>query len=492
MENQGKDTWRGESGFIWSLIGSAVGFGNLLSFSAQAYKNGGGAFLIPYLLAHVIIGLPLLFLESLMGQKYQKPLVTIYGQEVKRKGRFFGWFAVLTCLTIGGFYMVLTGFSVGYTALSLVGELPQDTGNFFRETFLGVSSGLGDMGGLSWPILISTLVVAIFTWLVVVRQVQSGIERLCVIFLPMLSALVLAAAVVVCFLPGASIGFTHFLSPDYSKLWQGHLWRDAFGQAFFSLSLGLGIVTGYSRHNESTFSLKRAMVWVAVGDVAISAVAGWAIFGCMGFLSHDLGVPFSAVLTSESPFEIGFVIFPVILSKFGPAVSQVVAPLFFFSIFIAGVTGVFSIVEAVVGNVQFEFHKSRPVAVSIAMGAVTLLALPFCMGNGQYLLDALVPMVLGNNMLIGGIAEICVFLYVVRAFKTDPFWTGFSGRAPYLLLRYPVLLALVGTLGWVVTWELIAPFSCADMVRWGYFGGVVTIAVALALWPSKTACVARA
>ena len=178
-------TWKNQSGFVWSLIGSAVGFANILSFSAQVYKNGGGAFLIPYLIALFIIGIPFLILEGLIGHRMKAPIVTAYATVFGTFGKMFGWLAVIACLTIGGFYIVLTGYSVAYTYFSAVDAIPVDSKTFFIHTFLKTTSGIREVGGISLPIFFSTIAVVIATWFVLARNIQSGIEKVCSIFMPL-------------------------------------------------------------------------------------------------------------------------------------------------------------------------------------------------------------------------------------------------------------------------------------------------------------------
>ena len=143
------------------------------------------------------------------------------------------------------------------------------------------------------------------------------------------------------------------------------------------------------------------MIRVALADFAISFISGLIIFGCIGYISVEKSLDFHQIAKASSIFDIGYVIFPVILQTFGPFLSQIIGSIFFFSIFIAGITGVFSIVESIVGNIRVEFSMPRTKAVAIAMGLITVMTLPFCMGNSVYIMDALSPMVLGNNMLIG-------------------------------------------------------------------------------------------
>lgn len=461
-----QDTWSKESGYIWSMIGSAVGFANILSFSALCYKNGGGAFLVPYIVAHLVIGLPMLFLEGVIGQRTKLPLVSAMGNVGGVAGKSLGWFAVLSCATIGGFYIVLTGFSVAFTYFAAKGTELMGSTHFFKEVFLHDSGSLSHSGGIALGVLFSTLFVAAFVWLVLSRNIRSGVEKICSIFLPLLAVLVVLFSIATLFLPGSAEGIKNYLIPDFSRLSSWSLWRDVFGQVFFSLSLGLGIVTGYSRHNPENFSIKRAMYKVALGDFLISFIAGFAIFGCIGFMSLKTSTPFAELIRSDSPFEIGFVIFPMILSQFGELTARLVGPLFFFCIFIAGVTGVFSIVESVAGSIEVELNKKRKSAVAIAMTLITLLALPFCMGNGQYLIDALAPMVLGDAFLIGGIAEIIFFLIISSVIRKESiWWKGGKRTFSFLSLKFVVLPLLSVTLLGALISEVRGGMHLPQIVR---------------------------
>lgn len=448
------------------MIGSAVGFANILSFSALCYKNGGGAFLIPYVIAHLIIGLPMLFLEGTVGQSTKLPLVSALGGSSRK---LFGWFAVLTCATIGGFYIVLTGFSVAYTYFAASGHLSLESTSFFKEVFLRDSGSLSHFGGIAIGVLLSTFAVAAFTWVVMARNIRSGVEKLCSIFLPLLAVLVLVFSIAVFFLPGAAQGIKNYLIPDFSRLGNWTLWRDVFGQVFFSLSLGLGIVTGYSRHNPESFNIKRSMYKVALGDFIISFVSGIAIFGCIGFMSAHSGIAFSELVRSDSAFEIGFVIFPMILSQFGDLLGRIIGPIFFFCIFIAGVTGVFSIVESVAGSIEVEFKQSRKRAVGFAMAIISALALPFCLGNGQHVVGALAPMVLGNAFLVGGIAEIVIFLMLSNLIQKEEIWAGKKGYSfSFHALRFFVLPLLSLTLVGALYQELSSGIHLEEIVRWSW------------------------
>lgn len=477
MSNQeeNRSTWKTQAGYVWALVGSAVGFANILSFSAQVYKNGGGAFLIPYGIALFVLGIPLLILEGIIGYRLQSPLVTAYGITWGKPGKSLGWLAVISCLTIGGFYIVLTGYSVAYTYFSALNAIPEDSQSFFLRSVLQATPSLADFGQLSIPIFLATAVVALTTWFVLSRNVRDGIERVCSIFMPLLALIMTLFAIIVSFLPGGSEGWYYYLKPDFSRLLDFSLWRDVFGQLFFSLSLGLGIVVGYSRHTSATTNVPRAMLWVALGDFAVSFISGAAIFGCLAHISYTQQIPFDSILTSDSTFEIGFIVFPKMLKFFGSSAAQWIGVIFFFCIFIAGITGVFSIVESIAGNVEVEFRLSRQHSVTITVAALMGLATLFCMGNASHLIDALAPMVLGINMLIGGLALIVSFMFSTGfpAFSDSKRLTYFGFCLKYLA---PTILGviLIGNLS-----QEFQEFDLAKIVRWAWFAIAIAAAGAL-------------
>lgn len=465
--SQESSTWRSQSGYVWSLIGSAVGFANLLSFSAQVYKNGGGAFLIPYMMALLALGVPMLILEGLIGKKWKMPLVGAYGQRWGKIGKTLGWLSVFACLTIGSFYIVLTGYSAAYTYFAATNQIPEDTKTFFIEQFLQTTSSISEFGQLSIPIFLATLAVATIAWFVLIRQVKDGIERICSSFMPIMAVIMLVFAITVCFLPGGMDGWIYYLKPDFSKLLDAGLWRDVFGQLFFSLSLGLGIVVGYSRYTKQETDIPQAMFWVAIGDFTVSFISGFAIFGCLAHISYTQQIPFDAILNTDSTFEIGFILFPEILKHFGPVLSPIIGTIFFFCVFIAGITGVFSIIESISGNVEVEYKMSRFKSVSIVIAVMASIATLFCMGNASYLIDALAPMTLGTNMLIGGLALVLVFVHS-RSQTQDLLWQPEEERTWIVFCLKTIAPAVLTVILAANLWQEGQSFDMAKMIRWSW------------------------
>lgn len=481
MEITKKNSWAHQSGYIWALIGSAVGFANVLSFSSKAYFYGGGAFLIPFITAVIVLGIPLLCLEGIIGQHFNLPLVSAYAKVAGNNGKFFGWLAIIAVTTIGGFYILLTGWTIAYCYFTASNSIPSDALTFLNESFLHKSSGITDVGSFATFMFICTVIIGLIAWYIVSRDIRSGIEKICSVFLPILAFLITLFTLIVMFLPGAWIGFSHYIIPDFTVLKNSRLWLDAFGHIFFSLSLGLGIITGYSRHAGKSINIARSMIMVTLGDFIVSCSAGFAVFGCIGYLSFIKGIPFNTIVTSSSPFEMGFVIFPTILKTFGTILYPVIGALFFFCIFIAGITGVFSIIESCAGNIEVEFKFSRKKAVTIATAIMIGLAALFCMGNGQYIIGAIDPMVCGFNMLISGIAEIVFFVWLSPIIKNNKIWFKRSGSRSllYYCVAYivPLCLALVFVMALMHEWQ--GGINYAKIIRWGWLVGAGIIAFVL-------------
>ncbi len=482
--------WKSQAGYIWSVLGSAVGFANILSFSSQAYKNGGGAFLIPYCLALFILGIPLLILEGIIGQKTQSPFVTAFSRVWGKTGKTLGWLSVIACLTIGAFYIVLTGYSLAYTYFAASGAIADDTQGFFLNQFLHITPSLKDFGSLSWWVFLPMVATAVAAYFVMARSIRDGIEKVCSFFMPLLALIVALFAVVASLLPGGTDGWVHYLTPDFSRLSDPLLWRDVFGQLFFSLSLGLGIIVGYSRHTGTVANVPRALLYVALGDFAVSFISGAAIFATLAHISHVQGIPFESLASSDSTFELGFIIFPKILKFLGPVLSQSVGAIFFFCLFIAGITGLFSIAESIAGNVEVEFNLTRKNAVRISLFAISGLALFFCMGNASHLIDALAPMVLGTNMLIGGLILIAAFQFGSLEISRDPVWRGrWNLNRFFLRVLAPPILAIIlaGNL-----MEEFASFDLMKGVRWVWFFGAIIASAALAQVAKRSLAAERA
>ena len=466
---QKENKWQSNIGYIWAMIGAGVGFGPILSFSSRCYFNGGGAFLIPLAVAVVVLGFPLLILEGVIGQQFQLPLVAAYGRVGGKLGRFFGWLAVFGVLSIGSYYCVITAWTIAYIYYAGMDMIPADTATFFTQTFLGDSGALTTIGSISVPIVLSIICISAVTWIVTVRSIKKGIEKFCSVFLPLLFVLLIGLLTFISFLPGAWTGFSYFLQPEFSQLLRPEIWLAAFGHVFFSLSLALAIIVGYSRYTDKSVNIAQSMLWVVIAEICTSIVAGLVIFGGIGYMAHIQQVPFTSVITS-SLFGLGFIVFPKVILLFPLALRIIIGSIFFFCVFIAGITGMFAIVEAAAGNFEVELSWTRHKAISITTFAIFCMALLYSGGNGAYIIDALDAMVAGFNIIISGLAEIIFFMYCAPQILAHTVWFSRPGvRAfRYYALRYAAPVALLLVLISSFATELSANFTIVHAIRWGW------------------------
>jgi neurotransmitter:Na+ symporter, NSS family len=463
------EKWRSNIGYIWAMIGSAVGFGPILSFSARCYFNGGGAFLIPLAIAVMVLGFPLLVLEGVIGQEFQLPLVSAYGRIAGKWGKFFGWLAVLGVLSIGSYYCVITAWTMAYIFYASADMIPTDTATFFTQYFLKDSGALTTIGTISMPIVISIIMVSLCTWFVMVQNIKKGVEKFCSIFLPILFVLLIGLLVFIGSLPGAWNGFAYFLTPEFSQLRNPEIWLAAFGHVFFSLSIALAIIVGYSRYTDKSVNIAHSMLWVVIAEICTSIIAGLVIFGGIGHMAYIQGIPFAHVISS-SLFGLGFIVFPKVIVMFPYLVRVVVGAVFFFCVFIAGITGLFSIVEAVAGNCEVEFSWNRRKAISIITALIFCMALLYSGGNGTSIIDALDVMVSGFNVVFAGLVEIIVFMYFSSQVISHPAWFSHPHKRAwrYYALKYIAPIVLLIILGSSLVAEFRADFTLVQYIRWGW------------------------
>ncbi len=464
-----KRGWNSESGYVWSMIGSAVGFANILSFGAKTYQNGGGVFLIPLLIAVMLLGLPMLILEGLAGKTFQSPLVTSFGKIMGQRGKFLAWPTVFGVITIGGFYTVLCTWSLAYIWFSGTGTIPATTESFFHDTFLHVTSSVSELGSFSWSIGLGSLVLLIVIYKINSSPIAKGIEKLSKFFLPILMGLLLLFLVGVFFLPGAMSGMKYLVTPDFSVLRDSKLWLLAFGHVFFSLSIGLAIISGYSAYTEESINITRSMVLVVLGDLSTSIVSAFVIFGCLGHLAFITETPFTEVVSSSS-FGLGFVVFPKLFQSFPSPLGAIVGVLFFFSLFLAGITGLMSIIEAAVGNITTELSFSRSKATFLVCTIVGTLSLLFSFGNAAHLIDVLDYMAAGVNVLLSGFIQIVLFLYVNKTLSEKKEWFRNGKKKFYFYsLKYLSPLLILIILFTRIYDDLTTSFDLSKGIRWSWF-----------------------
>jgi len=355
-------------GFILAAAGSAVGIGNLVGFPVNAAKNGGGAFLLMYALFVFFICLPVMIAEMAVGRKTQKEPVGAYNSLSggSKLWSFAGILGVITPFMIAVFYMVITVWLFGYITLILAGNLDLlATGdyftNFVKDEYL----------------FAALVVVSAMVYFILVAGVKEGIEKAAKILMPTLFIMLIAMVIYVLTLDNAIEGVKFFLIPEIDKLTPTII-NSALSQAFFSLSLGMGILITYGSYIDNKTDIVGSAKFVAITDTAVAFTAGLMILPAI--FSFDPNVDPDQLSNSGVALIFTFLpkIFLALQVSLGYFGASAIAVCFFLLVFFAAITSLVSIIEVPVSYLVTEKCQSRKKALKTLLmtaGILTIFAL---------------------------------------------------------------------------------------------------------------------
>lgn len=383
MVQQTREQWGTRAGFLMAAIGSAVGLGNIWRFPYVAYDNGGGAFLVPYLIALLTAGIPLLILEYSIGHRYRASAPLAY-RRIFRPAEAIGWWQVAICFVIASYYSVILAWALRYAGFSFTKDWGSDAESFFLNDFLqsgDPGAPTSWVGGIFWPMLLIWAVVMVILWL----GVRRGIEIANRIFMPTLVLFFGALVVRALTLDGAAKGLDAFFTPDWGALTDGSVWVAAYGQIFFSLSIGFGIMVTYASYLGRKADLSGSALVAGFTNSSFEILAGIGVFATLGFMAQANGIAVGD--TVESGPGLAFITFPTVISEM--PMGPLFGVLFFLSLAIAGLTSLISIVQVIVSSVQDRLRLARTPAVVVVTGALAVASLAaFPTDVGLPLLDA--------------------------------------------------------------------------------------------------------
>ncbi len=332
-------------GFLFAAIGSAVGLGNIWRFPYMVGMNGGGAFLIPYLIGVVVFALPLMLLEFYTGRKFRGSVMTAMRRIDKRLWPV-GLMPLVLSTAILSYYLVVSGWTLAYFLFSF-SSYPE---------FHSFVSGL-------YPLLFFAAALAI-TSAIVLRGIKHGIEKTSMIMMPVfmlvLGILVLNSLT----LPGLSKGLSFYLTPDFSYLAKPQTWVMGISQAFFSLSVGYGILLTYGSYLGRRRNIPKYSLQIAGADTAIALLGGLMVFP----------IVFTFGLDPASGTELSFVSLPQVFQSM--PFGLILGTLFFLLLFIAAITSAVSILEVGVSGMIDELGWSRMKSVGLLSFAVFFMGVP--------------------------------------------------------------------------------------------------------------------
>ncbi|MFO7942613.1 MAG: sodium-dependent transporter [Bacillota bacterium] len=337
--------WSSERTFVLSASAAAVGLGNLWRFPYMVGENGGAPFIVAYLAAVVFIGLPLMILEFALGRQSRGNTVGMF-RYLNRKVSWFGWLVVGLTTLIMSYYLVITGWTLGYAVASFSGKLAP-----FQE--------FTDSYNSLWYFVITTLATG---W--IVAQGVSGIEKFAAWMMPGLVAMVVGLAAYGLTLPGRAEAIQFLFKLDFEPLRDPQLWFFAVGQAFYSLTVGSGYLITYGSSIGSGVPIGRSSVSIAGVETTMAFLAGFMIFP----------IVFTFGMTPNAGSELAFNSLPVAFSEMG--IGFLIAPLFFVMFFAAALSSCVGGIRVISATIEEELSVPRQKAVYLTTAIVLLLGLP--------------------------------------------------------------------------------------------------------------------
>ena len=340
-----REKWSSSIGFFLASIGSAVGIGNIWRFPYLVGENGGGAFLIPYLIAVFLLGLPLMILEFALGRHFKTSVVPAFST-IGKKSRLAGFFLVFVMVMIVSYYLVITGWVLAYSLFFIIGNpipFSQFTDSYYPLLFF--------------------LISGVVSFFVVRAGVRQGIEKLSKFLIPILFAMLLTLVIFALSLPGAMQGIEFYLTPDFSKLSDPLVWTAAFGQAFFSLGVGTGIMFTYGSYMRDENIAKSAGI-ITIADLFVAILGGFVVFP----------IVFSFGLDPASGIKLAFVTLPPIFREM--SFGFLLGAVFFLLLFFAALTSAVSMLEVPVATLIDSYGFERKKATSMVSIIVIMIGLP--------------------------------------------------------------------------------------------------------------------
>jgi NSS family neurotransmitter:Na+ symporter len=477
-----RERWPGRFSFVMAAIGSAVGLGNVWRFPYVAYANGGGAFFIPYFVALLTAGIPLLILEFAVGQMMQGSAP----RSMKRLNRNFewvGWFALLVGGVIAVYYAVVMAYAWDYLWYSL-SSAPQwsaggagTEGAFFEQEFLGFSTAPGERWGLRLPIVIGLALTWIAVFLIIFRGVRR-IGKIVLVTVPVPWIIILVLAIRGLTLDGASAGIEYYLKPDWDKLTEPSTWLAAYGQIFFSLTIGFGVMIAYASYRPRHSDVTNNAFITSFANCLTSFFAGFAVFSVLGFLAFKNGVPVGSVVGKS--FGLAFVTYPAAITKMGDLGSiwpPLIGILFFVALLTLGIDSLFSLVEAVGAGFKDSFPGVNRTWLTAAMCAGAFcLGLLFCTRSGLAWLDVIDNWANNYGLAIVGLLQCLLIGYFFSTHRVREFADDVSeiklGGWWELCIKVITPVVLVYLIGRQLMQEFAAPAGAGypGFMRWAALG----------------------
>lgn len=410
MTETKKQEWNSNLAFMMAMIGSAVGLGNIWRFPNVLYSNGGGSFMIPYIVSLFLLGISFVLVEYAVGFKFKKSIARIL-YSIKDKLEPVAWFILLIVFLITTYYVCVVGWDFIYIILSFTKAWGANPDLYFSNNVLHATDSMSGLFTIVPNVLVSVFIIWFIAWMILKRDLNDGIGKVSQILLPLLCLIVIGIVAFSLTLPGASIGYSQIFKPDWSALTNLNVWLAAFGQIVFSLSLGMAIAMTYASYLPEGSKLVDNAIIVAFSNSGFEVFNSIGIFSILGFMTLSSGIPFNELVTEGT--GLAFVVFPQVFNIMGGA-AYIIGPLFFLCILFAGITSVIALLEGVCYSISEKFLIEREKTATVVCIVGFLISTIFATGAGSTILGIFDAYLNNFALLFAVLLECIIFGWIYK------------------------------------------------------------------------------
>lgn len=422
-----KTLWASSLVFVLAMIGSAVGLGNIWRYPYVAYSNGGGAFLVPYIISIIFMGIPLLFIEYGAGFKFKAGISKIL-TKINRKFEYIAWYIQLVPFFIVTYYSCIVAWDLLYIPASLTKSWGSNPDTFFTNVILNNVDGFSGLFSFSIYVVIALLIIWFIVWYITHQDINKGLGKANKILIPLLFVTMIFIVFYSFTLPGAMNGISIYLTPQWNTIGDLNIWLAAFGQIFFSLNLGLTIVIAYASYLREDVDIIKSALIVAIANCSFELFTSLGIFGILGYMSQTSGIALNNLITEGT--GLAFIAFPQIFNVMG-TMGNVIGFLFFTCILFAGITSTISLIEPISLSLinKFGFDRKRIVTYVCIVGC--LVSLIYATSAGSSIIGLFDGFLSQFALLLNGLLEIIIIGWI---YGLDKLLDGLNKNAKFFKL----------------------------------------------------------
>jgi NSS family neurotransmitter:Na+ symporter len=401
-----RERWDKRVEFILASMGSAIGLGNVWRFPYMVYQNGGGAFLIPYIIALFTAGIPLMIAEYTLGIRMQGGAPQVF-KKLSPKLEWIGWFQIVLVFFIATYYTVLMAWSFDYLFYSLNLAWGKDTASFFYNTHLQISESPSKLGAIRLPIVIGL----ILSWAWIYFSIFKGPKMTGkVVYFTVLTPWIILITLFIrgITLPNSIEGLKYYLTPNFKALTNPRVWLAAYGQVFFSLSLAMGTMIAYSSYLKPDSDVNNNAFMVSLADAGTAFFAGFSVFSVLGYLAMALNTTVPTV--TKSGFGLAFITYPTAVN-FLP-LAPLFGVLFNLLLLTLAIDSAFSQIEGITTGLMDKWKMSRLKALYITIIPAFLIGLIYTTRGGFYWIDVVDYFVCSFGLTLAGVLEAIAVGYI--------------------------------------------------------------------------------